>query len=47
MEPFRLNTELFRYSDDAPHDISTQKLLNALLDDPGFGTRCMEGEPIP
>uniref|UniRef100_A0A671NY62 P-type phospholipid transporter n=1 Tax=Sinocyclocheilus anshuiensis TaxID=1608454 RepID=A0A671NY62_9TELE len=37
----------FHYSDDAPHDISTQKLLNALLDDPGFGTRCMEGEPIP
>uniref|UniRef100_A0A8C2GCE9 P-type phospholipid transporter n=1 Tax=Cyprinus carpio TaxID=7962 RepID=A0A8C2GCE9_CYPCA len=27
--------------------ISTQKLLNALLDDPGFGTRCMEGQPIP
>ncbi|TDH07287.1 hypothetical protein EPR50_G00104350 [Perca flavescens] len=34
-------------SDDAPGDINMQKLLGALLDAPGFGTRCMEGHPIP
>uniref|UniRef100_A0A8C4MZA7 P-type phospholipid transporter n=1 Tax=Equus asinus asinus TaxID=83772 RepID=A0A8C4MZA7_EQUAS len=32
---------------DAPEDVSTQELLNALTRDPGFGTRCMEGNPIP
>lgn len=35
------------FSDDAPADTNMQKLLNALLDAPGFGTRCMEGHPIP
>uniref|UniRef100_A0A8C4N8Y7 ATP binding cassette subfamily A member 1 n=1 Tax=Equus asinus asinus TaxID=83772 RepID=A0A8C4N8Y7_EQUAS len=35
------------HSNDAPEDVSTQELLNALTRDPGFGTRCMEGNPIP
>lgn len=35
------------FSDDAPADTNMQKLLNALLDAPGFGTRCMDGHPIP
>lgn len=34
-------------SNDAPEDMGTQELLNALTKDPGFGTRCMEGNPIP
>uniref|UniRef100_H3CLI7 ATP binding cassette subfamily A member 1 n=1 Tax=Tetraodon nigroviridis TaxID=99883 RepID=H3CLI7_TETNG len=34
-------------SDDAPSDANMQKLLNALLDSPGLGTRCMDGHPIP
>lgn len=36
-----------RFSDDAPADANMQMLLNTLLDAPGFGTRCMEGHPIP
>uniref|UniRef100_A0A8C1IRU1 P-type phospholipid transporter n=1 Tax=Cyprinus carpio TaxID=7962 RepID=A0A8C1IRU1_CYPCA len=47
LNPWMYEEQFTFISDDAPHDISTQKLLNALLDDPGFGTRCMEGEPIP
>ncbi|XP_016304921.1 ATP-binding cassette sub-family A member 1-like [Sinocyclocheilus anshuiensis] len=47
LNPWMYEDQFTFISDDAPHDISTQKLLNALLDDPGFGTRCMEGEPIP
>ncbi|XP_043113282.1 phospholipid-transporting ATPase ABCA1b [Puntigrus tetrazona] len=46
LNPWMYEEQFTFISDDAPHDISTQKLLNALLDDPGFGTRCMEGEPI-
>ncbi|XP_059377891.1 phospholipid-transporting ATPase ABCA1-like [Carassius carassius] len=47
LNPWMYEEQFTFISDDAPHDTSTQKLLNALLDDPGFGTRCMEGEPIP
>uniref|UniRef100_A0A673JL01 P-type phospholipid transporter n=1 Tax=Sinocyclocheilus rhinocerous TaxID=307959 RepID=A0A673JL01_9TELE len=47
LNPWMYEEQFTFISDDAPHDISTQKLLNALLDDPSFGTRCMEGEPIP
>lgn len=45
---WRLSTLLltFSNSNDAPEDASTQKLLSALMEGPGFGTRCMEGEPI-
>ncbi|KAG8130416.1 hypothetical protein E2320_017030 [Naja naja] len=32
---------------DAPEDAATQKVFNALLSKPGFGTRCMEGYTIP
>lgn len=35
------------HSNDAPEDTGTQELLKALTKDPGFGTRCMEGNPIP
>lgn len=35
------------HSNDAPEDVGTQELLNALTKNPGFGTRCMEGSPIP
>uniref|UniRef100_A0A673C6S3 P-type phospholipid transporter n=1 Tax=Sphaeramia orbicularis TaxID=375764 RepID=A0A673C6S3_9TELE len=34
-------------SNDMPEDQHTNKLLGALTENPGFGTRCMEGEPIP
>lgn len=37
----------FYDSNDALDDASTQRLLSALIDGPGFGTRCMEGEPVP
>ncbi|XP_034043869.1 phospholipid-transporting ATPase ABCA1-like isoform X1 [Thalassophryne amazonica] len=34
-------------SNDLPNDHHTNKLLGALTEKPGFGTRCMEGDPIP
>ncbi|XP_014824962.1 PREDICTED: ATP-binding cassette sub-family A member 1-like isoform X2 [Poecilia mexicana] len=34
-------------SNDMPEEPHNHKLLAALMDKPGFGTRCMEGEPIP
>ncbi|MED6292639.1 ATP-binding cassette sub- A member 1 [Characodon lateralis] len=34
-------------SNDIPEDPHSNKLLRALMEKPGFGTRCMEGEPIP
>nr|XP_055034932.1 phospholipid-transporting ATPase ABCA1b [Misgurnus anguillicaudatus] len=47
LNPWMYEEQFTFISEDAPDDASTQKLLRALLDDPGFGTRCMEGEPIP
>uniref|UniRef100_A0A3Q3BQ74 P-type phospholipid transporter n=1 Tax=Kryptolebias marmoratus TaxID=37003 RepID=A0A3Q3BQ74_KRYMA len=34
-------------SNDIPGDDYTEKLQRALIEKPGFGTHCMEGEPIP
>uniref|UniRef100_A0A8C7ZIP7 P-type phospholipid transporter n=1 Tax=Oryzias sinensis TaxID=183150 RepID=A0A8C7ZIP7_9TELE len=34
-------------SNDMPDDPHTNKLLGALMKKPGFGSRCMKGEPIP
>uniref|UniRef100_A0A7N9AXI4 P-type phospholipid transporter n=1 Tax=Mastacembelus armatus TaxID=205130 RepID=A0A7N9AXI4_9TELE len=47
LQPWMYEDQVTFISDDAPADVNMQKLLNALLDDPGFGTRCMDGHPIP
>uniref|UniRef100_UPI001EE2390D phospholipid-transporting ATPase ABCA1-like n=1 Tax=Equus quagga TaxID=89248 RepID=UPI001EE2390D len=47
LQPWMYNEQYTFVSNDAPEDVSTQELLNALTRDPGFGTRCMEGNPIP
>nr|ALU63310.1 ATP-binding cassette transporter subfamily A member 1-like protein [Oryzias melastigma] len=35
------------YSDDTPDDANASRVVETLVDNPGFGTRCMEGDPIP
>ncbi|XP_023676681.1 phospholipid-transporting ATPase ABCA1 isoform X2 [Paramormyrops kingsleyae] len=47
MQPWMYEEQFTFFSNDAPEDASTQSLLNALTEHPGFGTRCMEGDPIP
>ncbi|OBS71901.1 hypothetical protein A6R68_13520, partial [Neotoma lepida] len=47
LQPWMYNEQYTFVSNDAPEDTGTQELLNALTKDPGFGTRCMEGNPIP
>ncbi|KAF4019568.1 hypothetical protein G4228_011168 [Cervus hanglu yarkandensis] len=47
LQPWMYNEQYTFVSNDAPEDVSTQELLNALTGTPGFGTRCMEGNPIP
>ncbi|XP_038625429.1 phospholipid-transporting ATPase ABCA1 [Tachyglossus aculeatus] len=47
LQPWMYNEQYTFVSNDAPGDANTQKLLNALTNDPGFGTRCMEGSSIP
>ncbi|XP_026872164.2 phospholipid-transporting ATPase ABCA1b [Electrophorus electricus] len=47
LHPWMYEDQVTFFSNDAPEDTSTQKLLAALLEPPGFGTRCMDGEPIP
>ncbi|KAK3526537.1 hypothetical protein QTP70_030758 [Hemibagrus guttatus] len=47
LQPWMYEDQVTFISNDAPEDASTQKLLFALLEGPGFGTRCMEGELIP
>uniref|UniRef100_A0A7N8XZJ3 P-type phospholipid transporter n=1 Tax=Mastacembelus armatus TaxID=205130 RepID=A0A7N8XZJ3_9TELE len=45
LQPWMYEDQVTFISDDAPADVNMQKLLNALLDDPGFGTRCMDEAP--
>ncbi|XP_055016079.1 phospholipid-transporting ATPase ABCA1-like isoform X2 [Boleophthalmus pectinirostris] len=47
LQPWMYQDQVTFISDDAPGDTNMQKLLGALLDDPGFGTRCMKGYSIP
>ncbi|KAG7459155.1 ATP-binding cassette sub-family A member 1-like isoform X1 [Solea senegalensis] len=47
LQPWMYEDQVSFISDDAPGDVTMQKLLNALLEPPGFGTRCMDGHPIP
>ncbi|KAM3612690.1 uncharacterized protein V6R79_012850 [Siganus canaliculatus] len=47
LQPWMYEDQVTFISDDAPGDANMEKLLNALLDAPGFGTRCMDGHPIP
>ncbi|KAG7277959.1 hypothetical protein CRUP_022129 [Coryphaenoides rupestris] len=47
LQPWMYEEQVIFISDDAPDDVTMNKLLGALLDTPGLGTRCMEGHPIP
>ncbi|KAJ6657074.1 hypothetical protein lerEdw1_002819 [Lerista edwardsae] len=47
LQPWMYEDQYTFISNDAPEDTGTQKLLNALLSKPGFGTRCMNGYSIP
>ncbi|XP_047448746.1 phospholipid-transporting ATPase ABCA1-like isoform X2 [Mugil cephalus] len=35
------------YSNDMPENAEVSKVVETLLNNPGFGTRCMNGDPIP
>uniref|UniRef100_A0A8C6JQZ8 P-type phospholipid transporter n=1 Tax=Melopsittacus undulatus TaxID=13146 RepID=A0A8C6JQZ8_MELUD len=47
LQPWMYDEQYTFVSNDAPEDAGTQRLLDALLDKPGFGTRCMQGHSIP
>ncbi|KAM4586967.1 phospholipid-transporting ATPase ABCA1b isoform 3-T3 [Fundulus diaphanus] len=47
LQPWMYEDQVTFFSDDAPGDANMQRLLNSLLDPPGFGTRCMDGYSIP
>uniref|UniRef100_A0A672UVX1 P-type phospholipid transporter n=1 Tax=Strigops habroptila TaxID=2489341 RepID=A0A672UVX1_STRHB len=47
LQPWMYDEQYTFISNDAPEDPSTQRLLDALLNKPGFGTRCMQGHSIP
>ncbi|MFT7798628.1 ATP-binding cassette sub-family A member 1-like isoform X2 [Arapaima gigas] len=42
LQPWMYGEQYTFFSNDAPGDPKIQNLLNALLDKPGFGTKCME-----
>uniref|UniRef100_A0A8D0GXJ4 P-type phospholipid transporter n=1 Tax=Sphenodon punctatus TaxID=8508 RepID=A0A8D0GXJ4_SPHPU len=46
LQPWMYDEQYTFISNDAPDDAGTQKLLDALINEPGFGTRCMEGHSI-
>ncbi|XP_060619641.2 phospholipid-transporting ATPase ABCA1 [Anolis sagrei] len=46
LQPWMYDEQYTFISNDAPEDTGTQKLLDALLNKPGFGTRCMKGYSI-
>ncbi|KAM9425735.1 phospholipid-transporting ATPase ABCA1 [Pholidichthys leucotaenia] len=35
------------YSNDMPENVEVSRVVESLLNNPGFGTRCMNGDPIP
>ncbi|XP_019733077.1 ATP-binding cassette sub-family A member 1 isoform X2 [Hippocampus comes] len=35
------------FSNDAPGNAEVSEVVETLVNDPGFGTRCMDGDPIP
>uniref|UniRef100_A0A8C4NQE0 P-type phospholipid transporter n=1 Tax=Dicentrarchus labrax TaxID=13489 RepID=A0A8C4NQE0_DICLA len=47
LDPSMYGEQFNFISNDLPEDPHINKLLGALTEKPGFGTRCMEGEPIP
>ncbi|KAI4904249.1 hypothetical protein NFI96_031778 [Prochilodus magdalenae] len=44
LQPWMYGEQFTFFSNDAPRDPVMQNLLNALLDPPGFGTRCMDSD---
>ncbi|KAI6072303.1 ATP-binding cassette sub-family A member 7 [Aix galericulata] len=42
LEPWMYGQQFTFFSDDAPGDPDTARLLGALLAEPGFGTKCMK-----
>uniref|UniRef100_A0AAQ6AI84 P-type phospholipid transporter n=1 Tax=Amphiprion ocellaris TaxID=80972 RepID=A0AAQ6AI84_AMPOC len=47
LDPGMYGEQFTFISNDIPEDPHNNKLLGALTEQPGFGTRCMEEEPIP
>uniref|UniRef100_A0A3B4AZ28 P-type phospholipid transporter n=1 Tax=Periophthalmus magnuspinnatus TaxID=409849 RepID=A0A3B4AZ28_9GOBI len=47
LQPWMYEDQVTFISNDAPGEANMQKLLSVLLEDPGFGTRCMKGYSIP
>ncbi|KAI3376454.1 hypothetical protein L3Q82_016915 [Scortum barcoo] len=35
------------YSNDMPDNVEVSRVVETLVNNPGFGTRCMKGDPIP
>ncbi|KAM7377381.1 hypothetical protein PAMA_013932 [Pampus argenteus] len=35
------------YSNDEPNNVEVSRVVETLVNNPGFGTRCMTGDPIP
>uniref|UniRef100_UPI00398F4B51 phospholipid-transporting ATPase ABCA1-like n=1 Tax=Pristiophorus japonicus TaxID=55135 RepID=UPI00398F4B51 len=46
LHPWMYDEQYTFISNDAPGDANTAKLLDSLVNKPGFGTRCMKGNPI-
>ncbi|CAL8267282.1 unnamed protein product [Boreogadus saida] len=47
LQPWMYEEQVTFFSNDAPDDVTMNKLLSALMEAPGLGTRCMEGHPFP
>uniref|UniRef100_A0A3P9L2N4 P-type phospholipid transporter n=1 Tax=Oryzias latipes TaxID=8090 RepID=A0A3P9L2N4_ORYLA len=47
LQPWMYNSQTTFYSNDMPEDANVSRVVETLVDNPGFGTRCMEGNPIP
>ncbi|XP_055488379.1 phospholipid-transporting ATPase ABCA1-like [Leucoraja erinacea] len=46
LHPWMYGEQYTFISNDAPGDASIAKLMDSLVNKPGFGTRCMRGDPI-
>ncbi|CAL8327347.1 unnamed protein product [Lota lota] len=47
LQPWMYGEQTTFYSNDMPANPVARQIVDSLVDNPGFGTRCMPGDPIP
>uniref|UniRef100_A0A8C5A380 ABC transporter domain-containing protein n=1 Tax=Gadus morhua TaxID=8049 RepID=A0A8C5A380_GADMO len=47
LQPWMYGLQTTFFSNDQPKNLAVNRIVDSLVNNPGFGTRCMPGNPIP